>query len=359
MADEIPEAGSETEPKAIAFEHLDDFAYSLSVMISYVYHGVQFKVLVSSTEDDLPQGYDSELSIEGKFLLEIHELSLGTIDEVDFDKVDEVKDRLMDLVSATCLPFFLEMAPPKPLPEPRTMEEQLYPPTHKLQVLTEGDKLVFHKISDSRGPERPVPLSEEQLRELALDAEIPVYHPSKVVLIKRLQSLVWQVNVDGEIMICKVAMHPIFGPTLANELGAYQKIGRFGDELKLPKLKGVVKSHTGIIAVLLSYIPHKYHSLTMILDYVKEGLLPKTEATTAMRTKWAGQIKHAVERLNELGILWLDTKTDNVLIDDEGDAIVLDFGGGNTVGWVDHDKYGTLEGVQMGLDKIMAALKEE
>ncbi len=45
-----------------------------------------------------------------------------------------------------------------------------------------------------------------------------------------------------------------------------------------------------------------------------------------------------------------------MLIDGDGDAVVLDFGGGNTVGWVDHDNYGTMEGEQQGLDKIMAAL---
>jgi hypothetical protein len=45
-----------------------------------------------------------------------------------------------------------------------------------------------------------------------------------------------------------------------------------------------------------------------------------------------------------LGILWRGLKTHNVLIDNNGDAVVLDFVGGNTVGWVDNDKYATMEG---------------
>jgi serine/threonine protein kinase len=61
--------------------------------------------------------------------------------------------------------------------------------------------------------------------------------------------------------------------------------------------------------------------------------------------------------LHNLGILWRDIKIDNVLINDDGDAVVLDFGGGNTMGWVDRDKYGTMEGEEQGLAKIIEALK--
>jgi hypothetical protein len=47
------------------------------------------------------------------------------------------------------------------------------------------------------------------------------------------------------------------------------------------------------------------------------------------------------------------------LIDENNDAVLLDFGGGNTLGWVDEDKYGTMEGEQQGLQKIMKALGVE
>ncbi|TGJ83126.1 hypothetical protein E0Z10_g5627 [Xylaria hypoxylon] len=381
MADETVEAGSEPKPTVKGFEYLEEWSYSCSLMIYFAYHGARFSVLSSSEADRLPQGYDLSLSIEGKILLELETLSFGTPTEEKAGKIDELQYKLAGLASAVCFPLIREIAPHNPLPEPRTLEEELYPPTYVLQIITKGDKLTSQKI-DYQSPERYPPVSEQQLREIALGIETPVYHPSNVVLISRIQSLVWKVKVDGEMMICKVSMHPFFGPTLANELGVYQKIRQLGDELKLPKLKGirslndtiillstkltahtifigVVKSHTGIIAVLLSYIPHKHHSLGMILDYTKAGRLPETEASTAMRTKWAEQIKHSVTRLHELGILWCDVKTDNVLIDNEGDAVVLDFGGGNTVGWVDQDKYGTLEGDLLGLEKIMAALREE
>ena len=60
--------------------------------------------------------------------------------------------------------------------------------------------------------------------------------------------------------------------------------------------------------------------------------------------------------LHGLGILWRDVKTDNVLIDERGDAVMLDFGRGNTVGWADREKYGTMEGEEQGMGKIMEVL---
>jgi hypothetical protein len=35
---------------------------------------------------------------------------------------------------------------------------------------------------------------------------------------------------------------------------------------------------------------------------------------------------------------------------------VLDFGAGNTLGWVDPEEYGSMEGEEQGLRKIMEAL---
>ena len=114
---------------------------------------------------------------------------------------------------------------------------------------------------------------------------------------------------------------------------------------------GIVQSNVGVIGMLLAYIPHKHHRLRVLLDKAPY------EATPALRQKWAAQIRDTLAVLHSSGILWLDIKTDNVLIDDDGDAVVLDFGGGNTVGWVDHDKYGTMEGELQGRAKIMAALE--
>jgi serine/threonine protein kinase len=95
------------------------------------------------------------------------------------------------------------------------------------------------------------------------------------------------------------------------------------------------------------------------LKLVDEGIVPETEATTSLKLKWAEQIRYSLAQLHKLGILWRDVKSDNVLIDENNDAVLHDFGGGNTVGWVDREKYGTMEGDQQGLQKIMDALGQE
>jgi serine/threonine protein kinase len=120
---------------------------------------------------------------------------------------------------------------------------------------------------------------------------------------------------------------------------------------------GIVVSHRGVIGFLLGYIPHHHQSLAAILDRVGTGSISSDEATPSLRRKWATQIKKTLRGLHDLGILWRDIKTDNVLINEDGDAVLLDFGGGNTLGWVDQDKYGTMEGDEQGLRKIMEALR--
>ena len=111
-----------------------------------------------------------------------------------------------------------------------------------------------------------------------------------------------------------------------------------------------------MIGILLSYIPHTHHSLHALLSGVEGGTVASSEATQSLRQKWARQIRETVTGLHGLGILWRDLKTGNVLIDDDGDAVVLDFGGGNSQGWVDDDKYATMEGEEQGLWRIMEAL---
>lgn len=122
---------------------------------------------------------------------------------------------------------------------------------------------------------------------------------------------------------------------------------------------GIIRSHAGAIGILLDYIPHRHHNLRFLLQDVADGIVLETEATGPMRQKWAEQIRQSLAHLRKLGALWGDIKTDNVLIDNNGGACVIDFGGGNTAGWVDCDKYDTFEGDLQGPEKTLAALGQQ
>lgn len=146
-------------------------------------------------------------------------------------------------------------------------------------------------------------------------------------------------------MICNVTTD-IFGQLVSEELETYLKIrkARTINDLRVPKLKGasmyfhivtfradivsgIIRSHTGVIGIVLGEIPHKYHNLRVLLLLVEQGTVPETEAKTSLNLKWAEQIKHSLGQLHKLGILWRDVRTDNVLIDENNDAVLLDFGG--------------------------------
>ncbi|KAK4041378.1 hypothetical protein C8A01DRAFT_14839 [Parachaetomium inaequale] len=339
-----------------------------SVVFSYAYNGVWFSVLAASPDDEaggeaiLSAGYKFDQSIEGKFLIQLSNLQWGEFDAARDAQSEHLENELAKLGGNACLPLMRELAP-VPIPEPRTLQEQLYPQTYTLQILTEDGKLTCRQLDSYAGlTERHPPVAEDKLRVMGLGAEptinVPVVKASQVVLVRRLQSFVWLVKVGEADMVCKTSLDT-FWNSIGEELEAYLKIRAAGVEPRVPELTGIIQSHAGVIGILLRHIPHKHHSLGALLAGVKQGTVAQTEAAPLLKQKWATQIKETLTGLHALGILWRDIKTDNVLIDDNGDAVVLDFGGGNTMGWVDRDKYGTMEGEMQGLRKILDALEVE
>lgn len=46
------------------------------------------------------------------------------------------------------------------------------------------------------------------------------------------------------------------------------------------------------------------------------------------KTKWCNQVDTTVRQLHDIGIVWGDAKPHNVIINADGDAVVVDFGDG-------------------------------
>ena len=88
-----------------------------------------------------------------------------------------------------------------------------------------------------------------------------------------------------------------------------------------------------------------------------DTLAERMEASpVGMRRKWFRQVQGTVGRLHELGIVWGDVKPDNVMINAEGDAVVVDFGGGYTPEYIEPELQQTLQGDLVALDHMAQVL---
>ncbi|KKP06308.1 hypothetical protein THAR02_01553 [Trichoderma harzianum] len=111
-------------------------------------------------------------------------------------------------------------------------------------------------------------------------------------------------------------------------------------------LHGVVRDGNQLVGMLFTWINTK-------------GVLSKARAdqsTFQLKARWATQIKGTLEMLHHRNTIWGDAKAENILIDMDDNAWIVDFGGSYTVGWVDEEKAGTLEGDAQGLARILDTL---
>lgn len=137
------------------------------------------------------------------------------------------------------------------------------------------------------------------------------------------------------------------------ELLAYSKIhtAKFDATVRTSRLDGLVEDDNGhVMGLLLSYIDCRGATLHCI-----DGRDPKY---SELRQKWGDQISHTLKCLHSRGIIWGDAKAANVLIDANGDAYSIDFGGGYTKGWVEKEMANSIDGDLQGLESIKRHLFE-
>jgi len=128
----------------------------------------------------------------------------------------------------------------------------------------------------------------------------------------------------------------------------YAKIAASGlsqQELRTSRLYGIVVGGKGWIRGLL------YEWIDTGLDRTLTWMVD-SKTPIATREKWATQIRETVAKLHDLDVVWGDVKSENVLIDKDGNAVIIDLEGGFTRGWVDSDKSGKLEGDLQGLERM-------
>jgi hypothetical protein len=243
-------ASPENKPPRLAGVRYVGDGLTNSAVFAFQFNGVRFSVVAASPEDEaggkalVPLDYKFEESLEGKILIELSDLSWGDefspFDEARDEASERLENQLADMAADVCLTTMQHLAP-TPIPAAQTLQDQLYPQTYTLQVLTEGDKLTCRTLNGYAGIAEPhPPVSADKLLAMELDVEttdIPVLQASQVVLVRRLQNFVWRVTVNGEEMVCKSSID-VFKHAIGDELAAYLKIRSAEVELRVPELKG-------------------------------------------------------------------------------------------------------------------------
>ncbi|EHK22301.1 uncharacterized protein TRIVIDRAFT_150869 [Trichoderma virens Gv29-8] len=140
------------------------------------------------------------------------------------------------------------------------------------------------------------------------------------------------------------------GVQIIRELETYRKIQAAGldSQFNLCHVHGVVMDDCGfILGILLTYIDCGGCPLsTRIHPEELDDPIP------AIRNRWLNQLDTTLTALHKAGIVWGDVKAENVLIDQDNNAWITDFGGGYTDGWVDREMAGTVEGDLAGMSKL-------
>jgi tRNA A-37 threonylcarbamoyl transferase component Bud32 len=78
-------------------------------------------------------------------------------------------------------------------------------------------------------------------------------------------------------------------------------------------------------------------------------VLERRDDPVALRKRWYNDVAQMLNLLHSAGIVWGDFKPENMLVDDDNNVWLIDFGGGMTDGWVDNENMETKEGDLQGL----------
>ncbi|RSL61701.1 hypothetical protein CEP54_006044 [Fusarium duplospermum] len=266
------------------------------------------------------------------------------------------QDEVLGAILKAGEPLFSRLTPKAPTCEPPTLHQILF--AEILYFRLEGDSdpaslvTIESKEAYNNGFIINRALNRASEQELDLCQHLPRYAPEDIVVkhvfMKGIKYVTASVQVDGQDMFCKALGEPrqLQGCPEARELECLGKMLRAFPQqslIRVPQLLGYVhdKDTKRILGFLRQWVPGRN---------LGEIYLPPIAAET--KQKWILQIRESVQLLHEKGLVWGDVKPHNIVIDEQNDAWLIDFGGGFTAGWVDSQLAETMEGDEKALDRI-------
>ncbi|ODM14476.1 hypothetical protein SI65_10098 [Aspergillus cristatus] len=322
----------------------------------------QLNVYVSDKRfkiDLFTANFESSPALLAEDLQQVHRQEPEFIpDENEDGEFEDPLDEIHDWILQSFLPIFRKLAP---LDQGRkyTLKDCLFAEEFNYTVHVLEDSLAPVYLGNTKGKKHHL-IGARLPFSTQVDYSIfPVYHPNEI-----------QVPINANSTSLPAAPHWVFihgrpqpsffkivyggdaGMTL-KELLAYSKIhtAQFDASVCTSRLDGLVQDDDGhVVGLLLSYIDCRGTTLCCI-----DGRDPKYSEA---RQKWIDQISHALKHLHSPHIVWGDAKAANVLVDINGDAYLIDFGGGYTECWVEKDLSNSIDGDLQGLENIKPYLFE-
>jgi tRNA A-37 threonylcarbamoyl transferase component Bud32 len=160
----------------------------------------------------------------------------------------------------------------------------------------------------------------------------------------------------------EIEMH-IFKIALDSNIYCMKTVHRTGREADFVREVSILQhcSHPNIIRLigLVEADNQEAKIEGMLIEYIENArkLRDITSISAEECERWTSQIKEAVEYLHQRGLVWGDAKAANVLLRENGDAVLIDFGGGYTKGWVDMENQNKARGDLQGLERIISFMK--
>ncbi|KAK2593681.1 hypothetical protein QQS21_008624 [Conoideocrella luteorostrata] len=246
---------------------------------------------------------------------------------------------------------------PKPAPASKiTLQDFFKSESYECQLMSLDDHLCSGNIQSSDMDYSFVPQGQTidgnpQRHESLASSGFPIFALPELEIVSDYPDTIFddephRVCVHGQEYFFK-SFEEVGEDLGRREIEKYEQIAKanFGSDVRTSRLFGIAQDeHFKIVGVLLYRIDEQ----TTLAD---AAVQPQTPEST--KARWKEQVRKTLEALHQAGIIWGDAKADNVLVDMDGGAWIVDFGGGYTEGWVDKDNAGTIAGDLEGLGHIM------
>lgn len=277
----------------------------------------------------------------------------GITDEEAFEWLASIFEPIFPQLAPDCPPTSdpdkISSGISKPL-----LLEYLFPETFRCRLDAQDDKFIPVHVDDEGSLAEPLSFLDGDLLD---DLEIwtRFFEPSELeVVFQRPEQALYKMpdlvlaNLDKSGRKT-MRFFRYFGlaseKSMTNELLVHKKVhdAKLGSDVRMSRLQGIVhlEDEDVTLGLLLSFVDHEDG---MTLESALYDDPPRE-----LRERWAKQVGHTVEAVHKAGATWGDAKADNVLIDKNSNAWVVDFEGGYTEGWVDKDKAGAKERDLQGL----------